>query len=138
MHGNLASNPSPPQSSLGDECRALACALSGVPADHFLIEMLGHGLGGARSTWNATEIVERLDDPALCLRTIYSRYAFARRGKDRKVLAEIAGAALDSALEHGSLADISIEEVWQHYCSTCDAEGRKSRSERGRGGKRGR
>src|SRR5579863_9647706 len=83
--------------SLGNDCRSLVASLAKLPAERYLCELLSPGLGGTRGTWNTSEITNHLDDPALCLRTMYSRYAFSRRGKERKALAELAGAALESA-----------------------------------------
>lgn len=135
MLGNATAGVAPaPHAAHGDAQRALACSLAGEPAEHFLTELLSHGLGGARGTWDAPAIAERLNDPALCLRAIYSRYAFSRRGKDRKALAELAGAALDAVLASGKpLAEISIDSVWEHYCQGCDAAGRKAAPDLNRG-----
>src|SRR5579863_1898993 len=100
--------PMPPSQGSFEACRAVARAVSEVPADRFLHEVLGPGLGGSRGSWESEKFAAALDDPANCLRLIYSRYSFSRRGKDRKALAEVAAAALDLALTDGCLADISL------------------------------
>ncbi|MHB8635355.1 MAG: hypothetical protein ACYC96_02665 [Fimbriimonadaceae bacterium] len=117
-----------------ESTRALACALAGAPADRFLNEMLSHGLGGSRGAWDATEIIARLDDPALCLATIYARYAFSRRGKDRKALADLATEALEATLGGGeTFADISGSELWNRYCEGCLAASPKVAPDQNKG-----
>jgi hypothetical protein len=132
MLGNYSSGADSAENSYSAHERGLR--LAGAPAERFLAEILSHGLGGVRGTWNAEEIAERLDDPASCLRVVYSRYAFSRRGKDRKALAEMAVAAFDSALGDGAdLGKISLDAVWQHYCDACESSGRKPSPDLNRG-----
>lgn len=115
-------------------CRATAARLAGAPADIFLQEVLAYGLGGLKGPWDALAVASKLDDPVHCLRSIYGRYAFSRRGKERKALSELAVAALERALSsRADLATLCLETVWQHYCEGCDLLGKKALPDLNRG-----
>ncbi|HLK13872.1 MAG TPA: hypothetical protein VKT78_03620 [Fimbriimonadaceae bacterium] len=126
--------PRPLGATEAERCGARARAIAAGPADRYLSELLGHSLGGTRGEWIESEIATLLDDPVGCLRAVYGRYAFARRGKERKALADLATGALDAALSDGRpLANLSIEDVWRNYCEASEAAGRKAAPDLNRG-----
>lgn len=63
-----------------------------------------------------------LRDPFACLRTLYSGYAFARRGKDRADLSDLAAATLQrigKTVGTDFLAEASAKTLWDAFVHDC-------------------
>lgn len=112
--------------------------LAGAWADRYLAESLLPSLSKALEAPASFEgIEEAFSDPFTCLKGIYLHYAFARRGKDRQELAEIAAGALDattSKAEMGRLlAQRDASSLWLAFEEMCGDRGRKPMEQLNRG-----
>ena len=104
--------------------------MSGERADYYVGEMLVPALARAcRSHHEIESICNRLMGPYRCLEAVYSHYAFARRGRDRFELSEIAVEALhrtSSEDDFGQFLGLSnAETLWGAFVAVCQEKGRK-------------
>lgn len=78
-----------------------------------------------------------LADPHKCLLTIFGHYAFARRGRERFELAEIAVEALDRTCRQSSFSKFLLEpdasRLWDNFEDTAKEWGRKPMAQLNRG-----
>ena len=105
--------------------------MSGPKADHYIGEVLVPSLARpCRTTQSLNAVAEQLNNSYRCLEMIFGHYAFARRGRDRFDLSEIALESLHRACkedEFGSfLALDDAESLWTVFDSVCRERGRKS------------
>lgn len=119
-----------PVPELQPESLALFRAMSGPRADKYLSEILLPSISRASRTPPEMESVrELLSRPYGCLEAIFGHYAFARRGKDRYDLSEIAVESLrriSSQDEFGQfLALEHAESLWDMFVVVCKERGRK-------------
>jgi hypothetical protein len=115
-----------PQALATDSKQSLVKVLSGEPAERFKQEVLCPGLTGKHASWNQQDAISKLADPVLCLNDIFHRYAFSRRGKERRALSECAC----SAVEHTTaglhdLTDLSAGDIWDAFENECQKVLRK-------------
>lgn len=113
-------------------------SLSGTWADEYLRCILLPSLADALdSSTDLEDIQDSLSDSFACLRGIYLHYAFARRGKYRRELSEIAACALEettSSEEMGQfLAMRDGTTLWHAFERLCTDRGRKSMEQLNRG-----
>lgn len=112
------------------ESIALFRAMSGPKAEHYLGEILVPSLCRACHAQHSIEsLIERLQDPYHCLEAVFAHYAFARRGKDRLELSEIAIAALHRTTRGDQIGDFlaleDAESLWESFVDVCRERGRK-------------
>lgn len=119
-----------PIPELQPESFALYRAMSGARADKYMSEVLLPSLARtSRIAANVESIQDLLLEPYGCLEAIFGHYAFARRGKDRYDLSEIAIEALrrvSSAEQFGQfLALEHAESLWDSFVQVCKERNRK-------------
>lgn len=108
-------------------------------ADHYVGEMLLPPLVHATKTTGSTmaDVREALSTPLGSLFAFYSHYAFARRGKDRLDLADIACEALRLVThEDGGrdlLTDLDGMRIWDAFAAECERRKRKPMEQLNRG-----
>ena len=113
------------------ESVALFRAMSGPKADHYIGEVLIPSLARpCRTSQTLEALKEQLQNPYRCLEMIFGHYAFARRGRDRFDLSEIALEALHRTSredEFGNfLALDDAESLWTMFDIVCRERSRKS------------
>lgn len=119
-----------PLPDLRPEIIALYDAMSGSRADAYLSEILVPSLSRAgHCNSDAASVREHLMTAYGCLELVFGHYAFARRGKDRYELSEIALEALhetSSPDEFGQfLALEHAESLWDAFVEVCRERNRK-------------
>jgi hypothetical protein len=119
-----------PIPDLRPESLALFRSMSGAKADHYIGEVLLPVLARALDTdCEPAAIREELEHPYGCLTAIYAHYAFARRGRDRFDLSEIAVEALRRTCNEEDfgqfLALEHAESLWETFVEVCRERGRK-------------
>lgn len=115
---------------LRPEILALYDAMSGSRADAYLSEILVPSLARAgHCNSDAASVREHFFAPYGCLEFVFGHYAFARRGKDRFDLSEIALESLrrtSSADQFGQfLALEHAESLWDMFVEVCREKNRK-------------
>lgn len=123
---------------LRPETHALMRVMEGDHAEKFLGEVLFPHLGRAMGrAAHRPEIAEGLMTAYGCLQAIYGHYAFARRGKDRADLSELAVAAFRQTTSTKTIEDFLERadgtSLWEQYEAVCTARGRKSLEQLNRG-----
>lgn len=119
--------------------RTLLRAMANEWADVYVEEILLPSLLRAARAGSADiePIKEALSNPYKCLEAIYSHYAFARRGKDRQELSDLAIEALHRTVRPEAmdkflaLADASI--LWETYEAVCQERRKKPMEQLNRG-----
>lgn len=104
--------------------------MSGPKADHYIGEVLVPSLARAcRASHLVEALVSQLHNPYCCLEVVFGHYAFARRGKDRFELSEIALEALHRTSKEDNfenfLALDDAETLWNSFESVCRERNRK-------------
>jgi len=127
------------QQQLSPETIAVMRKVADEYADGYLSEFLvPHLLAalGAESD-DVRHIRAAFADPFKCLRAFFGHYAFARRGKDRDILAEFACLALERAIETNPMAEIlgmpDGTVLWDAFASICVEKRHKSNESQNRG-----
>ena len=113
------------------ESVALFRAMSGPKADHYIGEVLVPSLARPCRASHSTEAIsEQLQKPYRCLEVIFAHYAFARRGRERFELSEIALEALHRTVEEETFGNFlaldHAETLWDSFDTICRERGRKS------------
>lgn len=119
--------------------RLLMQVMSGERADKYIEDMMLPSLAKATQAFAATkeEVCERLYNPYYCLRAIFGHYAFARRGKDRFDLSELALMGMDATFDETSFPDYlkknDAVDFWENYKGICHKRRRKAMEQLNRG-----
>jgi hypothetical protein len=119
--------------------RALMRTMAGEWADIYTGEILLPSLQRATRAPSASveAIKDALTSPYRCLEAIFSHYAFARRGKDRQELADLAVEALHRTCREEAfpqllaLPDATI--LWDTYVVVCEERRKKPMEQLNRG-----
>jgi hypothetical protein len=127
-----------PLPEMRPESLALFRAMSSTRADHFIGEVLLPSLARTvRSDAVQEAVAEKLVDGYRFLEAAYGHYAFARRGKDRFDLSEMALEALHRTAEpddFGQFLEMDDATVlWAHFEEVCREHGRKPQEQLNRG-----
>lgn len=121
-----------PFQAIDSEALILLRVLSGDRADRYLAEItLPHLQSALRApSPRLDDIRAELRDPYSCVRAFYSHYAFARRGKDRDELGQIASVALSRIASKETFAEVlsepNGESIWQAFSEICVERKRKN------------
>lgn len=112
--------------------------LAGKYADLYIREFFVEPLARTmRIAPDRNAIRTLLESPFGALAAFYSHYAFARRGKERDVIATAALSALNECAavvgEQGLIGSDDSVQVWAAFESILTAQGRKPREEQNRG-----
>lgn len=119
-----------PIPELRPESLTLFRTMAGSRADKYLTEILLPALARApRCAPELAAVQAQMSHPYGCLEMIFSHYAFARRGRDRYELSEIALEALrriSSSDDFGQfLALEHAESLWDMFVEVCQERKRK-------------
>lgn len=118
---------------------AVMQVMAGRFADQYISETLAPSLQRAlkSQSTNQADIATGLLDPYLGLQAFYTHYAFARRGKDRDALAEIASLALKRSIKDSGfealLAEDDGEKLWMAFDVVCHEQHHKNSEQLNRG-----
>lgn len=113
--------------------------LAGDFADRYAQDFL---LGHIRKVLNLPDadrsaIAEALEDPEKALIVFFAHYAFARRGKDREELAELAVQAMKRLVEEKPFSEVLDMAdgtlLWEKFALICEERKRKSNEQQNRG-----
>src|SRR5687767_2980657 len=112
------------------ESIALFRAMSGPKADHYIGEVLVPSLSRAcRAPATLENLVPQLQNAYRCLEIVFGHYAFARRGKDRFELSEIALEALHRTSKEDRFGNFlaldDAETLWSAFEAVCRERNRK-------------
>lgn len=124
---------------ISSRARLLLHWMAGAEADGYiedcLLPSLSSELGACAS--DLSDLKSGLSDPYLCLKTIYSHYAFSRRGKDRLDLSRIAVQALEQTARPAQfslfLAERDASRLWDEFSTLCEQQSRKPLEQLNRG-----
>jgi len=113
------------------ESVALFRAMSGAKADHYIGEVLVPSLArSCRASHSLEALSEQLQNSYRCLEMMFGHYAFARRGRDRFELSEIALEALHRTCKEDEFGNFlaldDAESLWISFDEICRERGRKS------------
>jgi hypothetical protein len=119
-----------PVPELRPENLAIIRAMSGPRADSYVDEVLIPSLARASRAMHSLEAIrDQLSKPYRCLEAVFSHYAFARRGRDRFDLSEMAVLALhriSSEEDFGQfLALDNAVSLWEAFVEICQERKRK-------------
>lgn len=118
---------------------AIMRALAGDRADRYIGEIFLPSLEHATRAESATlkDIRAAFSKPYCCLHAFFFHYAFARRGKDREELANIAVQALKRTTSEEDFVSLMKEpdgnRVWENFSAICEERGRKNSEQLNRG-----
>lgn len=113
--------------------------MSSERADRYISEMMLPSLAKATRAFEVKldEVAERMMNPYLCLRAVFAHYAFARRGKDRFELSELALMAMDATFDNVTykqfLKKDDAVELWDNFKAICHKRRRKAMEQLNRG-----
>lgn len=113
--------------------------MAGDRADRYVREMMLPSIAKAVGLEEPSldAIRERLENPYYCLRAIFGHYAFARRGKDRFDLADLAMRAIDATFTEETMEDFLKKPdavvFWENYKAICHKRRRKAMEQLNRG-----
>ncbi|MCW5942936.1 MAG: hypothetical protein KIS66_11935 [Fimbriimonadaceae bacterium] len=119
--------------------RLLMKIMSSERADRYISEMMLPSLAKATRAFEVKldEVAERMMNPYLCLRAVFAHYAFARRGKDRFELSELALMAMDATFDNVTykqfLKKDDAVELWENFKAICHKRRRKAMEQLNRG-----
>lgn len=119
--------------------RLLMKIMSSERADRYISEMMLPSLAKATRAFEVKldEVAERMMNPYLCLRAVFAHYAFARRGKDRFELSELALMAMDATFDNVTykqfLKKDDAVELWDNFKAICHKRRRKAMEQLNRG-----
>src|SRR5688572_11920287 len=107
--------------------RSMAGNWADAYVDDIMLPSLQNALGAR--TRGLEDVKAGFTDPYRCLQGIFCHYAFARRGKDRSELADLAVTALRRAVgETGFARFLALPDahaLWDSYVKLCEERKRK-------------
>lgn len=124
---------------LDPESLALLRAMAGDYADYYIGEHFLPALHSSTRSDSATltDIRNALSRPYPCLRSFFAHYAFARRGRDRDDLAEMAVLALKRCTSEETIYELLSEpngnRVWDTFAQICVERKRRNSEQLNRG-----
>jgi hypothetical protein len=107
---------------IGQAQQRVIRAMAGPRADRYISDVLIGPLSRTcHSGASTSELVDSLDDPIASLRCVYHHYAFARRGKERAELSEIAIEALADTSQDAIpiLEQHNGQRIWEAFVAAC-------------------
>lgn len=118
---------------------AVVRAMAGDFADRYIGEVLLPVLHSASKSESANlkDIRAAFASPYRCLHAFFSHYAFARRGKDRDDLSQMAVLALRRTTSEDSITELLKAPdgtlIWENFAAICAERGRKNSEQLNRG-----
>lgn len=123
---------------LDPDLQAVMRAIAGPWADRYISEQLLPGLqrGLRLPQAHLKDLRTGMNDPYRCLQAFFTHYAFARRGRDRDDLGEMACQALRRCAGDDFvtlLTGADGECVWEAFCEICAERKRKTAEQLNKG-----
>lgn len=113
--------------------------MAGERAERYISEVWLPALHNASRAEKLThdDIRDAFSNPYKCIHAFYDNYAFARRGKDRDDLSQMAVQALRRTVSEDTIQDLLEQEdgtaVWESFCRICEERKRKNSEQLNRG-----
>lgn len=128
-----------PYLDLDSQAKVLLETMAGTYADRYISELMLPHLQAAihADTPSIQDITALMLDPYVSLQAFYAHYAFARRGRDRRELADLAVQALKRVTSRATIVDLLRDEdgsqIWDAFSELCCIRHRKPAEQLNRG-----